>query len=394
MDKKLKILETLDSYFPDFNGPTVLVTNYVKILNNKNDCSLLVPKYPNHEDNQPFTIQHVKSMGIFEGFRCSFPFYDKKAKEFVKNGKFDIIHSHSPFPIGNFAAKMGKKLNIPTVITLHTKFKDDIYRLTKSHIVTWFVMKYMLRTFNRTDYVWTVSDGAAQTLREYGYKGKIDVIRNGTDMKYPSNPAQLIETVNKEYNLEKTKNLFLFVGRIVETKNLDMLFRALKILKEENIEFTFLLVGDGSHLNHLKKLAETLDIKDRIIFTGKIMDREKLSGFYLRSDLFLFPSVYDTASLVPLEAASMKLPTLLVKDCQTSETVTDGVNGFTALNDEKDWAKRIKEIISEPERLAEIKEECHKSVYRSWENVLDEVNEKYLEIIEDYKKKHGKKEEE
>ena len=255
-------------------------------------------------------------------------------------------------------------------------------------------MKYMLRTFNRTDYVWTVSDGAAQTLREYGYKGKIDVIRNGTDMKYPSNPAQLIETVNKEYNLEKTKNLFLFVGRIVETKNLDMLFRALKILKEENIEFTFLLVGDGSHLNHLKKLAETLDIKDRIIFTGKIMDREKLSGFYLRSDLFLFPSVYDTASLVPLEAASMKLPTLLVKDCQTSETVTDGVNGFTALNDEKDWAKRIKEIISAPERLAEIKEECHKSVYRSWEDVLDEVNEKYLEIIEDYKKKHGKKEEE
>ena len=391
MDKKIKILETLDSYFPDFNGPTVLVTNYAKILNQKNDCSLLVPKYPNHEDDQPFEIQHCKSMGIYEGFRCAFPFHDKKVKKFIKEGNFDIIHSHSPFPIGNFAAKMGKKLGIPTVVTLHTKFKDDILRLTKSKLITYFVMKYLLRTFNRTDYVWTVSNGAADTLREYGYKGNIEVIRNGTDMKYPDNAEKLVSDVNKQYNLEGKKNVFLFVGRIVETKNLDMLLKALQILKKDNLDFTFLLVGDGSHLEHLKKLAKELDIEDKVIFTGKVMDREKLSGFYLRSDLFLFPSIYDTASLVPLEAASMKLPTLLVEGCQTSETITDNFNGFTAKNDEESWSKRIKEIISEPEKLKEIKEECHKSVYRSWEMVLDEVNNRYLEIIEEYKSKKNNK---
>lgn len=45
-----------------------------------------------------------------------------------------------------------------------------------------------------------------------------------------------------------------------------------------------------------------------MIFTGRILERDLLSGYYLRSDLFVLPSLFDTASLAPIEAAALKLP--------------------------------------------------------------------------------------
>lgn len=381
---KLKILETLDTFYPNYDGPTVLITNYAKNLDKTNSCAVLVPRYPNYTDNQPFSVFRCKSMKFADGYRCSFPGIDRKAKKFVKQGNFDIIHTHSPLLMGKFSTKMAKRLGIPSVITLHTKFEMEAMRVTKSKFLTSIVMRYILKVFNSADYVWTVSKGAAETLREYGYKGNVTVIRNGTDMKMPPNPEELIEKVNSTYNLKGQKNVFLFVGRIVETKNLSLVLDALKIVKQTLNDFKFLIVGAGSAVEGLQKQCSELGLNDNVMFTGKVMDREFLSGIYLRSDLFLFPSTFDTASLVPIEAAAMKLPTLLVEDCQSAETVTNDFDGYTAPETPQAWADKILEIVADREKLKQISDQCVKSVYRTWENVTDEVAAKYREHIAEF----------
>ena len=67
---------------------------------------------------------------------------------------------------------------------------------------------------------------------------------------------------------------------------------------------------------------------DRCIFTGAIQDRNKIRAWYCRSDLFLFPSTFDTNGLVVREAAACDLPSVLIRGSSAAEGVKDGCSGF------------------------------------------------------------------
>jgi glycosyltransferase involved in cell wall biosynthesis len=117
------------------------------------------------------------------------------------------------------------------------------------------------------------------------------------------------------------------------------------------------------------------------------MDRQLLAGYYLRSDLFLFPSTFDTASLAPIEASALKLPTLMTKGCSTAEIITDNQNGFLEIGDSNAWADKILDIISDKKKLLEVKEKAYTEVYKTWDQVVDEMRKFYTFAIEDYNSK-------
>lgn len=381
---KLNIIQGLDSWYPDVCGPVIVAENYCKIMNRSNNCSLVVPEFSKKQrksvnKNFDFPITEVVSLPAPEGTRCALPALDPRLNKIIKH-KPDILHAHSPFLIGEYFVNLGKFLKIPTVMTFHTKFYDEFLRVTKSKILAEALTDTITRVIRKADFVLTVSKGAAKTLREYGYKGEIGVIRNGTDMTQAKNPDKLIEKINAQYNLEGQKNVLLFVGRIVAVKNISMVLDALKYVKERGVDFKFVIVGDGTEKLSLEQLTKELNLEQNVIFTGMIRDREFLKGFYLRSDLFLFPSVFDTASLVPIEAATFALPTLLIKDSPTSEILSDNINGFTAQNDAVKFADRICEILGDKELLQKVSFASKSEVYRSWEDTVEEVLEFYQTV--------------
>ena len=391
MEKEdLKIAELLDSYYPCIDGPINVVTNYSKHLNNLATCKLIVPKAKRtqkYKDNQSFEVIRCKSISAPEGYRYGLPQLDNKLRRKLKIEDFDIYHTHSPFSMGKLAIKLGKKYKKPVVATIHTKYYDDFMRsLHGNKFLSNFMLKRIMKVYNAADSVWTVNNASCQILRDYGYKGEIEVVRNGTDLKYPKNSVELIKKVNDLHNLSEKKNIFIFVGRIAMYKNLELMAQALKILKDKNIEFTMFVIGGGFDLDKFKQIVKKLNLDDNFIFTGSISDRELLQAYYLRSDLFLFPSTFDTSSLVPIEAAAHKLPVLLIENCCTAENIIDGVNGFLAKETAKDYALKIEKIINNPEIMTKVGEEASRSVYRSWEMVAKEVLEKYKKIIEKYGK--------
>ena len=387
----MKILQTLDCYYPKFDGPTNVITNYSKSLQKVKhaDVDVFVPRFPNYTDNQPFRVFRVKSIPTADGYYQGTPGLDKKLKKTLKENKYEIIHLHSPFTMGRFFANYGKKHNIPTIFSFHTKFKEDFERILHLKPLVNFMMHYMMKTINTCDYVLTVSQGAAEELRSYGYKKEITVITNGTDLVYPENAAELIGKVDEKHALSGQKNVFLSVGRIVENKRIDLVLNALKIVKERGYDFRFLIVGDGSYKEKLESNVRRLDLEDKVIFSGKIMDRALLSGYYLRSDLFMFPSTFDTASLAPIEAAALKLPSLMTRGCSTAEIITENRNGFLADDNVQSWADTICRIVDDKELLATAKENCYKEVYRTWDDVCEEVYAFYEKAIRE--KKNAKK---
>ena len=378
------ILLAVDAWYPQMGGPNVVLANYYKYLSENNEVTAAVPSYGRETDERVdretgVPVMHVRSVYIpIGGFRNCVPGLDGALRQRAKQA--DIFHAHSPFALGNYFANAAKKYDKPSVLTFHTKFKDEFMRYTHSRVCTAIMMHRIMSVINKTDYVWTVSNGAAQTLREYGYKGDITIIRNGTDMTVPENARELVDRVNEKYGLADEENVLLFVGRVVQTKNLKLVFAALKKLNG-SVPFKMVVVGDGEGMKEYRQMVLEYGLGDRVLFVGEVTDRQFLKAFYLRADLFVFPSVFDTASLCPIEAAAFGLPTLLVKDSPTSEIIRDGFSGYAVPADADEWAERLKYILSDKSALAAVRENCRRYVYRSWKDVVAEAEAEYDKIL-------------
>ena len=119
-----------------------------------------------------------------------------------------------------------------------------------------------------------------------------------------------------------------------------------------------------------------------IIMCGKISDRLALANFYSRSDLFLFPSLYDASSIVQIEAASQKLPTLFIEGAATTATVTNNVNGFIVPNDISEYANAIIKISNDNKLRKRVGENAFHDLYKNWDDRINEVEKAYLDLIE------------
>ncbi len=392
MQSKLKILEATEAFFPNIDGVVNVVKNYAEQLNKTDECTVCAPKpakKSKYKDEEAYEVLRCNSFSAPENYRAPMPSTDLKFKKKLYEKNFDLIHVHSPFMLGRYCLKMAKKRKIPTVLTLHTKYKVDFQRtLHGCKPLINFMMRYIMKTINGADNVWTVSNTAVQELRDYGYKGEVRVVKSGTDFKYPDNAEELIAKIDEAHGLKGQEHVFLFVGRIAMYKNLGLLTDALKIVKEKGVDFKMIMVGGGFDVKKMKEKVEEAGLSDRFIFTGTVKDRKILQGYYLRSDLFLFPSTFDTCSLVSIEAAAHKLPVVVIKDSCPAEGIEDGVNGFISDEDSEIYAEKIISAIND-KNLTQIGENAYKTVYRTWEQVAEELREKYVEIIEEYK--NGKK---
>lgn len=391
----MKILELVDSYYPAVDGVINAVKNYSKELNKIASCKLAVPKASKkaqYVDSEEFDVYRCHSMGAPENYRNAFPTLDWDFLELIEKEQVDIMHVHSPFSMGYFAVDVAREKNVPLVATLHTRYFDDFMRVTKSKILSKVALSYIMHVYKNADSVWTVSDAAKSVLREYGYKGKVEVVRNGTDFTYPENAEELINKVNEKHNLSGQKNVFLFVGRIALYKNVLMICDAMKILKERGCDFKMVFVGGGFDFETLKKYVDKNKLNDVCILTGEIKDRSDLQGYYLRSDLLIFPSTFDTSGIVKFEAAAHKTPALLIEGSCSAETVEDGVNGFLCQENANSIADKISEVILDEDKLKSVSEKAFATLYRPWSVVAEEVKAKYAEIISEYAKKQRKKE--
>ena len=142
-----------------------------------------------------------------------------------------------------------------------------------------------------------------------------------------------------------------------------------------------LYVGNGQDEKALRKYISDLKMDDRIKMCGKVTDRELLADYYARSDLFLFPSLYDASSIVQIEAASQSTPCVFVKGAATAATVTDNVNGFLADNDPESYSERIMEIMDNEELYRKASLNARSQLYVNWDDKMMEVMELYRELI-------------
>lgn len=381
-----------DSYAPIADGVANVVKNYAYWLNKKYGKSFVVtPEYPGYSDGEEFEVLRYHSVPVPKRhpYRAGIALFDIPFQKELKRTRFDLVHAHCPFSSGRIALKMARDRGIPVVATFHSKFYDDFKEALKSEAVSRLLLKNVIGFFERVDVVWTVNHSTAQTLREYGFQGNVEVVENGTDF-FGAEEGGLDWIREERTQRSKDRTLeFLFVGQHIWHKNLRLLIQALGHAKKLGVRFRMTMVGEGNASQEIRQLVEQLGMSQDFHFTGRLTDRSTLRELYAQADLFLFPSVYDNAPLVVREAASMGCPSILVRGSNAAENVMDGVNGFLAPNEEFGFAAAIQAAVSDTDRLMRAGMQAGNSLVRSWESIVDEVAGRYAEIVRINSKIHA-----
>lgn len=377
----LRIGMFVDTYFPMIDGVIKVVHHYSTLLSGEFEVIVFCPKTQDkkYKDEFPYRVERCKSIKIFFLDYClPLPKLDRKFKRAVKNSNLDVVHIHSPFAVGAMGVRYAKKHNIPCIATMHSQFKQDFYRATKSRLITKLMLRSVMKVFNRCDECFTVNPAVAQIFYDYGAKRMPSILQNCADLAPSEDPESACRRVNEKFGLSPETPVLLFVGRMTALKNIYFLADALAKLKTKNYKMFF--VGDGQDLNTLKKKVQENHLEENVIFPGTIASREELRDFYCRANLFLFPSVYDTNSLVQLEAASQSTPTVFIEGAATAASVTDRVNGFVAPATPEAYAGVIDEILSNGELYESVRKNVKPDLYRTWEDTVAELKEVYLRL--------------
>ncbi len=392
--EKIKILQVTDAFYPAFDGVVSVVDNYAKQLNKKAICKVGAPapsKKSGYVEKKDYEVIRTTSISAPEGYRMAMPFLTRRFRKRLDKEKFDLIHIHSPFTMGKIAMRYAKRHHIPVVATLHTKYKEDFKRKlgAKSPLVN-FMMRYILKTFNKADSVWTVSEGAKEVLYSYGYKGDVKVFPNATNLSTPENIDELKDKIDQIHDIKGQQNVFLFVGRMAMYKGLRLIARSLKKVKAKTDNFKMIFVGGGFDLPEFKNYVAECGLKDNCIFIETIITQDLLKAYFSRADLLIFPSNFDTSGIVKIEAATHKTPSIVIKDSCCADGVVHGENGFLCLDSSNDLSDKLLQIIDGKFDMATVGENAYKTLFRSWTDAAIEVYEEYVKVINDYKEKNKK----
>jgi 1,2-diacylglycerol 3-alpha-glucosyltransferase len=346
------------------------------------DVCVVTLKAPNSNDEHlNFPVYRYRSIPIIgrKPYRFGLPKLDLSFRNELDHISFKLVHAHSPFSAGNIALNIAKKNNIPFVASFHSKYQDDFERAVHNKQVAKLMVKDVIKFYEMADEVWIPQPAVEETIRKYGYKGKLVVVDNGNDFA-TSQPVQPIkDSARKRLHIKEDETVLLFVGQHIWEKNTRMIIESLALLGD--LPFKMYFIGVGYAEDDMKQLAYQLGLGSKIEFLGMITDREILKRYYAASDLFLFPSIYDNAPLVVREAAALHTPSILVKDSTASEIITDNYNGFLIDNSAYGLSNKILKLIENKELIKSVGNTASKTIARSWESVTEEVLDRYNHLI-------------
>ncbi len=386
--KRLKIALFIDIYYPIVDGVVTVVNNYAKRMAEFADVTVFCPKPKGSYDDSIYNYNisrcfSFKIVGI--DYTVGMPIFDRKFKKAFYQENFDIVHIHSPFFVSRFGVKYAKTRNIPLIATLHSQFKRDYMLATKSKFLTKRLLNFTIKPFNKCDECWAVNDVVKDIFTlDYGVTTPCIVQPNATDFK-TVDYAESVEVLNEKYGIEPDEKLLLFSGRLVQIKNIFFIAEGLKKIKDKGVKFRMAFVGTGFEEEKLKKKIREYGMDEQVIFTGQICDRNLLALFYRRACLFLFPSLYDSSSLVQIEAASQKTPTLFIRGSATSATAKEDVSAIMCDNDVDDFANKIIYALENEDYLERISEGAYTHLYKTWDEAVISVYQRYLQLIENKK---------
>lgn len=371
-----------ESFPPIMDGVAICVENYAKWMQKMAGGVSVITPSVSGADYSKYDFEVLDYFSIPVPFRKPYVTgigeVDPSFLAKIVKRPFKIVHAHSPFIAGRIASHVASLRNIPLVATFHSKYREDFSRVIPSDMLVNQAIKLVVEFYERADEVWVPQESVIDVLREYGYKGPVEVVMNGSDLVADYPDAYFADARN-QLGIAPDEFALLFVGQHIWEKNVRMIIDALEQLKD--IRFRMFFVGTGYAASDMKKLVSEKGLEDRVTFAGVIKDREALKQYYAAADLFLFPSLYDTDGIVVKEAAALHTPSVMLETATAASILRNDDNGFVVPDSLEAFTARIRALAGEPERVRRVGLQASRTLVRSWEDVVGEVLDRYNHII-------------
>ena len=291
----------------------------------------------------------------------------------------DVVHAHSPPPLAShYAGSTASERGIPYVVTYHCDVElpstlgsivESVYRRSLGADT--------LR--NAAQVIVTTRTYAATSRAVWRYNPS--VIPNAVDHRR-FRPDVDGSAVRSELRIPVGEPVVLLVGRIVPHKGVEHFVEAARYVPDA----WFIIAGDGSLLDSMKRLADSMGVANRVRFLGPVQE-ERLPEVYAACDVFALPSVsrLEAFGIVALEAMATGKPVIVADIPGVREVIEDGRDGLLAdpMNP-RDLAEKIGRLLRDPEARRAMGARARDKVVESFgiERVTDRIESVYRAILD------------
>ena len=215
---------------------------------------------------------------------------EKRLLALARELRPDVIHAHSPVLNAVPAIRVGRKLGIPVVYEIRAFWEDAAvdhgttrenslrYKLTHA-LETWAV--------KNADAVTVICEGLRNDLVTRGIApGKITVIPNAVDVEKFTVGGKPDAALKLKLGLGNSRVLG-FIGSFYAYEGLDLLIAALPTILKQIPDVKVLLVGGGPQETALKQQVMALDLKERVVFVGRVPHSE-VNRYYDLVDVLVY----------------------------------------------------------------------------------------------------------
>jgi glycosyltransferase involved in cell wall biosynthesis len=256
--------------------------------------------------------------------------------------ELDVVHAHSPFVSGWFAAAHARRMKIPFIYTYHTQLDAYAHYAPVDARMTRVAMRRLTRVFaNRADIVIAPTHAMRERLRELGVVTRIEVVPSAIDDARFANGRR---NANDRARLgaNDCTRVIIAVARLGREKNLGVAIDALAALDDD---VALAIVGDGPQRDELERRVDARGLRERVRFLGRIAPAE-MPDLYASADGFVFTSLTDTQGLVLSEAQAAGLAVAAIESPVAREIL--GADGTYAANDAGSLAAALRAIVDAP----------------------------------------------
>lgn len=339
----------------------------------------------------PFSVVPIKNSS--ERFVKYFPYFsNRELRNIVTKNNINILQVIGAYPAGYLAASLNKP-DIPVVLRTHgedVQIHEEIgygLRLNKKLDIK---IRYVLNSVNRLIALTTTMYNSYLDMGVN--QDNISLVPNGVDIDDFSVDEKFnSEHVKNKYGIRNNIPFLLTVGRYHKKKGFDNIPKIAKQLKNMDIDFNWLVVGDGTE--NILPIVNKLDLKDVITVIPAIGIEQKQSSFkfpgddlidlYKSSDIYVFPSLLEGFPRVILEAMAASTPIVTTDAEGCVDLVENGINGFISpKNDYINMARSIYKIVQNPRLMIDMGiASKEKSLQYDWDIVVDKYDQIYQELL-------------
>ena len=303
-------------------------------------------------------------------------------RRFLDEVRPDVVHVQHPLERSLYARLVRRVENwrLPLVVTAHSLFgehADD----TIQHL--------MAPNLRAADRVIAVSDHIADQAIGLGVDPKrVRVIQSGVDtLRFQ--PRDRVGA-RRRLDLADDARLVLFVGNLEPRKQVDVLLRALRSVRENVPTPRLLIVGSGESAGvhdqseRLQRLATELKLMDVVRFAGRLNDDQLLDA-YAAADAFALPSSSEAQGIVALEAMACGLPVVATAVGGLLGTIEDGVTGFLVPSgDVAALAERLTAVLTDAGCRATVGAAARRAVEQrfGWSRAVEDTVAVYREVVQ------------